>query len=367
MPARPCRRPCLICCRCVSRRSKRRAVSGDGPAELGARVSTGGRISNAALEADQFAAHALAWTATYVESLKQLQAGPSGCGRAGAFGEMEALILQIGFGEYLGQLARRHPDVAGRDRPAQGPGLVGRTGGAAGPEVAGADRRGQQRCGPGAAGRADAERAGRGHLRRHRARRRVRDDPRPVPPLRRGPGGAPRPRLAPEGRADPDGDHRRDGRARRVRADHPRGIRRLGHVEDRDVRGLRGAEPGLYRGGLARHPLGDRGRADPRRRDRGAEAALAAEDRQRRDPADRGLHRAQHRLGPRQPAHPGGARGRRLCRDRQQDLDHPCGAGRRDDPAGAHRSRHLGLFRPVDAAGREAAGHRGRRRSRRRA
>ena len=35
------------------------------------------------------------------------------------------------------------------------------------------------------------------------------------------------------------------------------------------------------------------------RRHGGAEAPLAAQDRQRRGPADRGLHRAQHRLRPR--------------------------------------------------------------------
>ena len=33
-----------------------------------------------------------------------------------------------------------------------------------------------------------------------------------------------------------------------------------------------------------------------------------------RDPADRGLHRAEHRLGPRLAAHPRRARGRRLAR-----------------------------------------------------
>ena len=46
----------------------------------------------------------------------------------------------------------------------------------------------------------------------------------------------------------------------------------------------------------------------------GAEGAVAAEDRQRRDPADRGLHRAQHRLRSRLPAHPRGAGRRRTTR-----------------------------------------------------
>ena len=85
---------------------------------LAARVTHVGRISNAALEADQFAAHGLAWMATYAESLRELAgwAGAAGGGRR--LGEMERLILQIGFGEYLGAARRRHPDVAGRDRAA---------------------------------------------------------------------------------------------------------------------------------------------------------------------------------------------------------------------------------------------------------
>lgn len=73
-------------------------------ATVRARVSQDGRISGAALEADQFAAHALSWLATYVESLRQMQAWAGRLGEAGAFGEMEGLILQIAFGEYLAQI-----------------------------------------------------------------------------------------------------------------------------------------------------------------------------------------------------------------------------------------------------------------------
>ncbi len=73
-------------------------------ARVAARVSAGGRVSNQALEAEQSAAHALAWLATYVESLRQLRAWAGRLDASGAFGETEALILQIGFGEYLWQL-----------------------------------------------------------------------------------------------------------------------------------------------------------------------------------------------------------------------------------------------------------------------
>ncbi|WP_207102934.1 acyl-CoA dehydrogenase family protein [Paracoccus shandongensis] len=63
-------------------------------------VSTGGKIDAEALERHQHAAHALSWLATYVESLRQLAAWS---GRVG--GEIEGLITQIGFGEYLTQIA----------------------------------------------------------------------------------------------------------------------------------------------------------------------------------------------------------------------------------------------------------------------
>ena len=59
-------------------------------------------------------------------------------------------------------------------------------------------------------------------------------------------------------------------------------------------------------------------------------------------------------------AHPRRARGRRLQGHRQQDLDHPRRPRRPDDPAGPHRPGHDRLSRPVDAPGREAARHRGR-------
>jgi (2S)-methylsuccinyl-CoA dehydrogenase len=74
-------------------------------ARVAQRVSAGGRVSNKALEADQTAAHGLAWIATYVEALREMRAWAVRLDEAGAFGEMEALILQIAFGEYLSQLS----------------------------------------------------------------------------------------------------------------------------------------------------------------------------------------------------------------------------------------------------------------------
>ena len=68
-------------------------------------VTVDGKVSGAAMDRNQFAAHAVSWLATYVESLRQLHAWAGRLEAAGSFGEMEALILQIGFGEYLNQIA----------------------------------------------------------------------------------------------------------------------------------------------------------------------------------------------------------------------------------------------------------------------
>ncbi|MBS0563543.1 MAG: acyl-CoA dehydrogenase family protein [Proteobacteria bacterium] len=70
-----------------------------------ARVSRDGKVSAAAMEEHQFAAHALSWLATYVEALRQMRAWAGRLSEAGQFGEMEGLLLQIGFGEYLAQVA----------------------------------------------------------------------------------------------------------------------------------------------------------------------------------------------------------------------------------------------------------------------
>ena len=69
-----------------------------------AMVSDGDRVSGTLLEQNQTAAHGLAWTATYLESLRQMQTWAETLDIEGAFGEIEQLIHQITFGEYLWQL-----------------------------------------------------------------------------------------------------------------------------------------------------------------------------------------------------------------------------------------------------------------------
>jgi (2S)-methylsuccinyl-CoA dehydrogenase len=70
-----------------------------------ARVTLAGKVSAPALEEHQFAAHGLAWLATYLESLRQMQNWAVRLASDGRFGTMEALIHQIAFGEYLAQIA----------------------------------------------------------------------------------------------------------------------------------------------------------------------------------------------------------------------------------------------------------------------
>ncbi|MHA6265255.1 acyl-CoA dehydrogenase family protein [uncultured Aliiroseovarius sp.] len=67
-------------------------------------VVDGDRISGAKLEEHQAAAHALSWLATYVESLRQMHAWATRLSENARLGEMEKLILQIAFGEYLSQM-----------------------------------------------------------------------------------------------------------------------------------------------------------------------------------------------------------------------------------------------------------------------
>lgn len=68
------------------------------------RVAPRGRVDAELLEEDQFAAHGYAWTATYVEALRQMRDWAERLDKAGEFGELEALILQSAYGEYLNQL-----------------------------------------------------------------------------------------------------------------------------------------------------------------------------------------------------------------------------------------------------------------------
>jgi (2S)-methylsuccinyl-CoA dehydrogenase len=73
-------------------------------ARLRETVSQEGRVSGKKIEENQVAAHGLAWLATYVEALRQMQAWAERLSAGGTFGETEALLHQIAFGEYLWQI-----------------------------------------------------------------------------------------------------------------------------------------------------------------------------------------------------------------------------------------------------------------------
>jgi (2S)-methylsuccinyl-CoA dehydrogenase len=68
-------------------------------------VSEDGKVSAAALDREQRASHGLAWYATYVEALRQMARWARALDGEKRFGEIERLILEAGFGEYLAQLA----------------------------------------------------------------------------------------------------------------------------------------------------------------------------------------------------------------------------------------------------------------------
>jgi (2S)-methylsuccinyl-CoA dehydrogenase len=72
---------------------------------LALRVTNGGAVDAGRLDADQIAAHGLAWMATYVAALRQLRDWALRLDGAGALGEAQPLILAVGFGEYLAQLS----------------------------------------------------------------------------------------------------------------------------------------------------------------------------------------------------------------------------------------------------------------------
>ena len=68
-------------------------------------VTRGGKVSPALIDQHQTAAHGLAWLATYAQSLHQMQGWAARLVAEGKFGELEQLVHQIGFGEYLAQIS----------------------------------------------------------------------------------------------------------------------------------------------------------------------------------------------------------------------------------------------------------------------
>ncbi|MGR3713272.1 MAG: acyl-CoA dehydrogenase family protein [Shimia sp.] len=87
-------------------------------------VSVDGKVSGKLIEENQTAAHGLSWLATYSQSLKQMQAWAERLNADGKFGEIEQLIHQIAFGEYLWQVYGGIPMSQGEIIRAQDLGLT---------------------------------------------------------------------------------------------------------------------------------------------------------------------------------------------------------------------------------------------------
>lgn len=82
---------------------------------LSAAVTRDGRLDARLLDSHQFAAHGIAWVATYVEALRQMLNWARGLEASGTFGELERLMLQAAFGEYVAQLAGGIPMSQGEN------------------------------------------------------------------------------------------------------------------------------------------------------------------------------------------------------------------------------------------------------------
>jgi (2S)-methylsuccinyl-CoA dehydrogenase len=81
------------------------ALLADAVAKVRERVSIKGKVSGPSFDREQRATHGLAWIATYVEAARQLASYCERLTRDGALGETEELIVRIGLGEYVAQVA----------------------------------------------------------------------------------------------------------------------------------------------------------------------------------------------------------------------------------------------------------------------
>jgi (2S)-methylsuccinyl-CoA dehydrogenase len=81
------------------------ALVADAIEKVRGRVMLAGRALDKRLDTEQRATHGLAWFATYAEALRQLAAYADRLSADGRLGEFEELLVRIGVGEYLAQIA----------------------------------------------------------------------------------------------------------------------------------------------------------------------------------------------------------------------------------------------------------------------
>ena len=80
------------------------ALLAQATAAVRAKVSVDGKVSSSRFEAEQHAAHGLAWLATYVTALRELQAYGERLQAEDRYGAVEDYALRIGAGEYAAQI-----------------------------------------------------------------------------------------------------------------------------------------------------------------------------------------------------------------------------------------------------------------------
>jgi (2S)-methylsuccinyl-CoA dehydrogenase len=81
------------------------AILADATSKVRERVIVEGHVVGRLFDREQRATHGLAWLATYVEAVRQLAAYAARMAGDGTLGEVEDLIIRIGLGEYLAQVA----------------------------------------------------------------------------------------------------------------------------------------------------------------------------------------------------------------------------------------------------------------------
>jgi (2S)-methylsuccinyl-CoA dehydrogenase len=80
------------------------ALFEDARRAIAEKVTVDGRPVGRVFDREQRATHGLAWLATYVEALRQLESYAQRLSEAGNFGETEDLLVRIGAGEFLAQI-----------------------------------------------------------------------------------------------------------------------------------------------------------------------------------------------------------------------------------------------------------------------
>ena len=85
---------------CHEAGSNAERLLGRASATVRSKVSENGTLNAELIEREQHACHGLAWLATYAEAIKQMAAYAERLSGQGRFGEIEALLTQVGVGEY---------------------------------------------------------------------------------------------------------------------------------------------------------------------------------------------------------------------------------------------------------------------------